>query len=208
MKTTKLKIATFLPIFPGFYNTIFEASNEESEIEEINRIREEKGLNEINYDDCIFDYKEYELNVSKQCTNFVENELRSIFNSVIKVEFEELISPRYYNYSNDSINVSIEIGKKGIKEIKKYLIDNKNELETYLERYKSCDGFISSYSHYSDVWINEYLEQIEDKVHILGAVLDFILRNEISEPELDMYYSISDNYVFATNFTELTEVEE
>ena len=206
MKTKKLKIDTFLPIFPGFYGTIFEASNEECEIEEINRIRLEKGLEEITFDDVVFDYEEHNNSVAKGCVNFIEKELNTIFKNKLEITFEKLVSPKYYNYSNDSINISIDIDKKLIKEIKNYLTENIEEFESYLvDRYKSCSGFISFYSHDPNVWIKEYMEQIEENEHILGAVLNFILLNEDSDVEMDMYGSISDNYVFATNFDELIE---
>ena len=63
---------TFLPVFPGFYSTIFESNGEDQEIDEINNLRTEKGLEPITFDDCDFNYAEYENEVSKECTNFIE----------------------------------------------------------------------------------------------------------------------------------------
>ena len=44
------KIETYLPLFPGFYGTIFEPY-EDSEIDCINEVRKEKGLDEIRCSD-------------------------------------------------------------------------------------------------------------------------------------------------------------
>ena len=131
-----MKIKTYLPIFTGFYGSIYEP-NEENEIDYINELREEKNLDKIDYDDCDFNYSDYFLEVAKGLVNEVENQMKEFVNSI---EFEELKSPKFYNYSNDSINVKINPNKKSIIN---YIRRYKDEWKKYLlENYKSCDGFI------------------------------------------------------------------
>ena len=66
-----------------------------------------------------------------------------------------------------------------IASIKKYIYDNREAYEKYLKRYKSCDGFISSYGHTFEDW-EEYttnFTDFTDSKHHLGSVLDFIAKN-------------------------------
>ena len=43
--------------------------------------------------------------------------------------------------------------------------------------------------------------------HLLGRLLDFILRNESDEPDLRMYYDISD-HVYVGEFIDVEKVKE
>ena len=58
-------IETYLPLFTGFYEGIYEP-DEDMEIEYINELRSDKKLKPINYDDCEFNYDDYYLNISSQ----------------------------------------------------------------------------------------------------------------------------------------------
>jgi len=53
---TLQKIETYLPIFSGFYNTIWQY-DDESAIYFINQEREEKNLNNITWEHLEIDYK-------------------------------------------------------------------------------------------------------------------------------------------------------
>ena len=195
MKTFK----TYLPIFTGFYNTIFEPSSEDCEIDYINDERKLLNLPKIDYDDCNFDYNTYNSNVMDSCIEYVENELKDLgFKCTIKNQ--SLISPKYYNFSNDSINIDIDID---IDSLKKYLVDNLSEFQVYLSnKYTSCSGFISSYSNNALEWLNNEIENNSD--HCIGSILDFILNNEIEDCELQMFYSLTDCYISVENYDELT----
>ena len=193
-----MKVNTYLPIFKGFYGSIYEP-NEENEIDYINELRQEKNLDEINYDDCEFNYSDYYLDVAKYLVNEVENEMSDFVHSI---EFEELKSPKFYNFSNDYINVKINPNKKSIIN---YIHHYKNEWKKYLlENYKSYDGFISSYDHdpSSDDW-NDY--NIINGVHQLGSALNFIAENE-GMNELDLWDFVCGNVSLeCANFNELTK---
>ena len=202
MKTFK----TFLPVFNGFYNTIFEADNEDEEIQDINNQRNEKGLESINFEDCDFDYTEYHKQVSIECTEFIEKELKDI-NVLSSIKFEALYSPKEYNFHTDSINIEVELTEDNIKEIKTFLYDNLDEYKHYLkEQYTSYSGFISFFPNHFEGWLEltKDFNDFSDKCHLLGSVLEFICYiNEIDKDS--MYDSLQTKSVYATNYSELIE---
>ena len=177
------KIESYLPIFPGFYNTIFECDSEECEIEYYN----EQNGTDLNWDDFNWDYREYHERMAKNCVNSIEHELKD-FN--IKIEFQKLVSPREYNFTNDSINVEYSI--ENLNQIENYLKDNFNEFEEYLKgRYTSRDGFTSFYSTDGYIWLYNYLNDGNKIQHCFGSILEFILTNEGYNQD-DLYNSLPD----------------
>ena len=181
---------TWLPIFPGFYGTIFEP-DEESEVYRINIEREEDGLEPLEPDDFNFDYDSYKYDVCLNATEYVEDQLITL--GIVKsIKFEELYSPREYNFSNDSINISVELI---LENLSKYINSNFDNFMAYIEeKYKSYDGFESSYSNNGYDWKEdtENFYKYSD-TNQLGSILDFILRNENYETEDDMYEYVSKN---------------
>jgi len=205
MKTTKIN--TYLPVFQGFYGTIFEADNEENEIDDINQQREAKGLDPINYDNCEWDYKEYHLNVAKECVNAIESKLQEILNKDVKVIFEELRSPREYNFYNDAIDVEISLNKAAQQTILDILRDNKEKFNEHIKQsYSSRDGFFSSHSNDANEWI-ENLKTWDNDIlsHKLGAVLEFILEQVEEYEAINLYEDIETHWVCTTNYFELIE---
>jgi hypothetical protein len=196
MKTIKAK--SWLPVFPGFYNTLFEP-DEDSEIYNINQERAEKGLSEIGYDDVKFDYKTQMVEIAKDCCKFIERELKGF---VSKIEFEVVSSPKEYSFTNDGINCTISLSVENILKIKQYVKDNAKAFETYLKNhYTSYDGFINSYSNDIEDW--EITNELLEHKHKLGSVLQFICRlEEITEE--DMYYASENiNLFHIENLSEL-----
>lgn len=176
MKTIK----TYLPLFSGFYNTIWQS-------DESNFCSE----NDCTYDDLIVDYDAYNEDVVLGICDFVESNCPFI----TAVKFEKICSPKFYNFSNDSSNVSIALKKR---EFKKYLNDNKEALDNYLrERYTSCSGFISSYGNSFEEWKEETNNFVNLENHYLGSLLDFYFWVEgITEYDaLEMNEVYIDNYI-------------
>lgn len=160
-------IESFLPIFTGFYSTFFECQCEDSYIE-----------SPYTYDDYDFDYSEYKIRVAKACVDAIETKLNEL-GIDISVKFQSIYSPRYYNFSNDSINVKYKLTDDTINAINKYILKEYEFFEMYLKQnYTSRDGFHSNWSNDANVWLNEYLTDKKDLSHVFGATLDFILKNE------------------------------
>ena len=205
MKTTtntQTEIKTFCPLFSGYYNSFFEPDNEENEIQDINYQRKEQGKEPINYEDAIFDYKQYFEECSIEIVNFCEDKTNEILESNFKFIYEETVSPREYNFKNDSINILIQTSEDDINKIQNYINANFEEFKTYIKnKYTSYSGFTSFYTNDAKEFLS--LDIYEDS-HILGTLLDFILKNECEEIEL-YYYTSERVNLFCQNYSELIE---
>ena len=171
-------IETWLPVFPGFYGTIFEA-NIENELWEQNEGRD-KELPNIEYDDLEFNNAQYEEDVVKECVNFIESNLKELW-LISAIRFQGISSPKEYNFTNDSGNVEIDLSDDNILNIQKYIVDNETQYRKWLSNnYTSYDGFSSWYSNEVSDWY-EYTNDFSDflrKTHYLGSVLEFVCWNE------------------------------
>ena len=172
MKTiTDQKIKTYLPVFSGFYNTVWQFKDENI-LYDVNDTRKENGLPELESDEN-FDiaYNEYENDVSKELCKVLQENLSDF---VEMIEFENVYSPKTYNFSTDSINCIIETKPEAIKE---FIYKNKGAFSEYLKnKYTSCDGFIAGYGNRFENW-KKYTNNFNDfteNEHYLGAILDFI----------------------------------
>ena len=161
-------IESYLPIFQGFYGTLFECDAEEVMIEE-----------DKNYDDYNWDYTDYHNRVAKACVSPIQDQLNDL-DLGITVEFQSLYSPREYNFSNDSINVAYTLADDSLAKIVEYINDNREEFDTYVkDNCTSYDGFMSFYSNDSNVWLNEYIKrENDDMATVFGHLLEFMLNNE------------------------------
>jgi hypothetical protein len=198
-----MKTKTWLPLFNGYYDSIWGTDrDEENEIECINEQRKEKGLDPITWDDCKFNYGDHFNNLSKAISREISEWLIKE-KYVNKYKFEKLSSPKQYNYNTDAIYIEYSLTKENKKNITKYLLNHRLKFEKYLkDRYTSYDGFFSSYSNNVNDWLdNDYFTH----EHKLGAVLDFIIRNEDDLREIDIYEHLSGNgyNIHVSNYTEL-----
>ena len=185
----KKQIESYLPLFPGFYGTIFQSDSEEYEVELYN---EENGT-DYDYDDFNWDNKEYEKDVSIQSCSGIEEILEEL-GFDIKVKFQKLVSPKYYNFTNDSINCEYEITQHEYDKVIDYIKSNWLDFEEYIKRnYSSRDGFIPSHSYNAEVWMNN-LKSESHLEHNFGSVLDFILENKEYTCN-NLYETITDTYV-------------
>lgn len=215
METTieNTKTATWLPIFPGFYGTIFEyftdSDNCENELQYINEKREENNLPALSKDvELDIDYAGANNELSKQICTIVGNELQKE-GFISTYTFESLSSPREYNFHNDSINVSFEFNQANIDKIWNYVKDHYKEWTQFLkDKYTPSSGFIPYYENFpnGNDWIH-IGACLTDK-HKAGLILDFILSNEGFNDET-IYHRIEfylNEYI--KNFNELLTLNE
>jgi len=203
---TTIAVGTFLPVFPGFYYTGFDFDDENSEIDYINEIREENHLKPINdYDVCKFDYATYRKDVAIECCKCIEYELKRA-GFIQEIKFENIYSPREYNFSNDSINVSVILNQNNIKNIKLFLFENVSLFEDYIkDQFTSYSGFISHYNNDYITWLNDINNCLNHKTQ-LGVILDFIC--QVSEIKInDLCEAINDVSIELKNYDDLTEKE-
>lgn len=188
-------INTWLPVFPGFYSTIFEP-DEECEIYHINDLRTENDLPPLPFEAIKFDYEGYQNDVAESCCNIIERELSDFITSL---KFQSVSSPREYNFRNDSVNIAVELSEDNEKTIKKYLLDNNEDFRKYIKnRYTSCDGFMSFYSNDSNDWFLD--ADLLEHDHKLGSVLEFICEM-LGINDETLYYNM-EAYLSAINYDE------
>lgn len=168
MKTIK----TYLPIFSGFYGTLFEdiIDSEEENIFEENE--------SYTTDNVEFDYKTFKEDISKQCVGVFEDAFNRDMHTKLSVSFESLFSPKFYNFENDSINVTISLNRNDFDTVISAIKENKTEISEQLkERYSSREGFSSFHSTDLDEWIEDLtleFETEEDCSHKWGAILEIL----------------------------------
>jgi hypothetical protein len=80
-----MKIKSYLPVFTGFYNTIFQCDCEDEYIEE--------GKT---YDDYQWNHKDFHDRVAKACVTSIELAIKDELGYDIKVSFDNLYSPKFY----------------------------------------------------------------------------------------------------------------
>ena len=185
-----MKVQTFLPVFNGFYNTLFEYIIDNAVDGAIEYHNEQNGT-ELSYDDFNFNFDSIMREICKDAVIKIEEKLNEIgINS--SIIYENLISPREYNFSNDSIN--IEINFKKFSQVIEILEQNFDSFALYIkEHYTSCSGFISSHSSYASDWMEDLREDAENEAHKVGAVLDFILQEVDEYKAEDLYFDLCEN---------------
>ena len=188
-----MKVQTFLPVFNGFYNTLFEDILDNA----VNNAIEQNNTDLV-YDDFNFDFTIIKNKICKDAVSKIEEKLNEIgINCTIN--FETLISPREYNFSNDSIN--IEINFKKFSQVIEILEQNFDSFTQYIkDNYTSRDGFISNHSRYASDWIKDLREDAENEAHKVGAALDFILQEVDEYKADDLYFDLCEN-CYEINFT-------
>lgn len=194
-----LKTNTWLPVFSGFYNTIWDSDDDyiSYDIKEQCQEKEysDKKIEEI--EDFAWwsehhreVYSEYCLEITKDLTKEIETILKGM-NMIHKIVYQTIVRPKEYNFINDGVNIEIRLKKSHVKNIKKYLKDHSKNWEVYLkEKYTSYDGFMSFHDNYpeSEQWDVDNVVRHE---HRLGSLLNFILLNdhmESGEEESLEYY--------------------
>lgn len=184
-----MKHKTWLPVFSGFYNTIWSQDSGISDY-----LYEDK---ELTYDDLEIDNEQYENDLVKELCTIIARRLEAFVRSIA---LERVYHPKEYNYSTDAGYVIVDVKKL---KLRNYMLKHERELEQYLTRYQSRDGFSSWYESDVESWkiaTNEYTEFGGDhdrKHHRLGSILNFICEQlEITEESL--YYETQtriDSYI-------------
>jgi len=166
-----MKIETYLPVFSGFYETQWQFDYNYIE-EIIKEDRKEKHIySSADFDNLKIDNSSYEIDVVKLFCEALPDFMEDFITSI---ELQKIISPKAYNFSNDSANVIIDVK---IENITKFIYENKEKFCEFLKsRYKSYDGFISHYDYDFESWESNTKNFTDFSIdgHRLGAILDFI----------------------------------
>ena len=139
-------------------------------------------IDEENIDMYNIDYARYRGDLAKELCRVLPDHC-DLIESII---FESIVSPKFYNFGNDSINCEVSLSSRG--ELDDYLSENADAFGDYLkDRYTSRDGFSSSHSNDPIDWSDWH-----DDEHKFGAVLDFWFVNEEID-EYDVYQDVVQN---------------
>lgn len=173
-------IEGYLPVFQGFYETIFSCTEDEHICEH----------EDLEYDKLEFDYKDYHLRVAKSCVDSLQEQVKTLD---LKVEFVKVVSPKFYNYTNDEIDCKFTLGENTLNNLIEYCKDNKKEFKEFLkDNFTSRSGFISYLETSSKKWFKEYLKESNKYFELaFTQILEFYLNNEGYSAE-DMYEDTSD----------------
>jgi hypothetical protein len=188
-----MKTKTYLPLFSGFYGSHWDDPCFDGE-EDIYELPE--GM----YFEEFVNWKDYHNHIAKELCKEIKYLLSDF---VSDIEFECVISPKYYNFSNDSINCEITFD---YDKIINYLNENQYAFSVYIrEQYTSRDGFISSYENNASEW----LEGWQEDNHKVGSVLQFICMNEgfeepyyLDDSHVSLFYNQQINQYERTNFSD------
>lgn len=193
------KNETYLPLFSGFYGSIWELDLHYID-EEISQARHDKGLfSDYNVDDLQIDNESFENDVVQ---NFIEalQEILSEHNLIKSIEFQKILRPKTYNFSNDSVNVAIEFYQENLSD---FIYSRHESFCKFLKsRYTSCDGFISHYSNDFEIWQSDtkHFSDFSKNGHFLGAILDFVCQ-ELKIEEFSLYESVMEN-IYPSSYAE------
>jgi len=163
MKTIK----SFLPVFTGFYNSVFTGIVDFEE-ELILDSDAEEGETVYQYDDLDFDYAKLHIDIAKGCISALQNEM--ILNGFkVSITFEKLVSPREYNFETDEIQCTYELSNETLKGLLGLVIDNSGLFDTYVrELFDSREGFAS---FNNGIKWEEVLQRYEE---FFGYILQFL----------------------------------
>ena len=198
-KKMKKTIKTWCPVFPGFYNTIFEMNDNDMYEDIAERLNEHGSFtpstmfNGKLYDYLPLDIAKWEYDYAKDIVDAVHNELDIA--GIVDMRMEKLYSPKEYNFSNDSIDIELDVDINVFRE-SLLKICRMDGFDDYIKgKYTSCSGFISSYSNDAEDWIKLVLDDawIDDNEHIVGSILQYYL-DDAGFDEWGLYDSVEAPY--------------
>lgn len=196
--------ATWLPVFSGFYHTIWDESDAYVEYELDNEAdfrRNYPELTAVSWDFIkkklwdVIDYSSANRAVAEAALKALPAILPD--GMVTAVEFEELRSPREYNFANDAVNCKLTVD---LDLLHAYLKGHREALDKYLrEHYTSRDGFISSYPNDVESWEERTAGFTDLAGHYLGALLNFVAHNEDKDPGYALYCAANTSEAFSNH---------
>jgi len=200
MATTKLSMS--LPFFPGFYESwLFNSDTEYRAIQnELDYYREEKpGVTEDNLD---FDYESYKRDAIE---NFIEAWKSLAPADIIEaVEFDELDSPRYYNFRTDYLycTVTFKEGWQGV--MRKFMDENKESLRERIRKdWSSYDGFISFMDNDIEAWPVHLFDDPDERY--VGSMIRYMMEAENDDIRDKIIYETMDDF-YAESYVREREV--
>ena len=154
-------------IFMGFYESPLYNSDTEYYINENMRDTESPEVLEI-------DWIPYQTEVCKAATDLLSEYCINDDNIIKSMQFQELNSPRYYNYDTDRLNILVDVN---LTKLKSYIKKNSADFNLYLkDNFTSYDGFISYIENNFSAFKLQYQE---DKQRCINVMLEYYILRQI-----------------------------
>jgi len=147
-----------------------------------------------------FQSQKYKDHIKELAHSFI-NGKHKVGDIEIEIEAGEIYSPKFYNFSNDEIDLTITFDTEAIlNEVNK---DTQTFNQFLKDRYSSYDGFNSFTSNNYTDWLEDF-ENKDDTAY--GAVLTYIFKDMIEENQEEfIQYVCSDNYIDYRDFVDFEE---
>ena len=161
-----------LQSFAGFYDSIWEPDTEI--YYECERTGQEEDV------DFTFDYEQYQNDICKAYTEVWELWMQEFISEDIELEFVEVVSPRYYNFENDSCRVKIRLTQAAEDAIIAKIGKHRAQIAKWIkENHTSYDGFSSNLSNDIDQWASRLFDSDETyQSAYLFCMLYYIVKAE------------------------------
>lgn len=198
-----------LPFFPGFYesslmnsDTSYWAIKEELEyMQDAYMLKEHPEYKTLTEDDLDFRYSDFEHDLALSFVDAWWNNAPSIVESV---EFSEIVSPKYYNFSTDRLFADIEL-KEGWQEVMRaFMKENADWLkERIYEDWTSYDGFHSFMSNDFSEWDKYLFEDMDERY--ISVMLGYMMYRENSQIREDLVMETLEGDVYAGSYVFITD---
>jgi hypothetical protein len=188
-KTKYTTVETWLPEFDGYYNTLWSDLIDNEEEMFLDYRNEECGEN-VELDFINTDYTPIKQQLNKIITEEVMDKIKELFPDLIKsYEYQDMHSPREYNFTTDQINIKIEINFDKLVDL---IYENQMEFCQYLkDRYTPRSGFAPFHSNRMEDWLDGEEHQFNDG-HKCGDALQFLMIYVDGFEDMELYDKVRD----------------
>ena len=196
------KISIELPFFPGFYESDLENSDtsywaikEELEYDQTELTDEHPEYVNLTEDDLDFDYRGYEKEITE---GFISAFADNAPDFVENVEFDEMVSPKYYNFSTDKIYAFVELADDWKDKVRAFMSENYDWLKERIhDDWTSYDGFMSFMENDIREW-DKMLFEDEDARYI-STIIGYMMYRENKRVRDDLVITALED-VYAGSF--------
>jgi hypothetical protein len=143
-----------------------------------------------------FQSDKYKLAIQERAHSFINGKIKE-GDVWIYIKAGEIYSPKYYNFSNDEMDLDVTFSKKDV------LNSVNNDIQKFdeflKERYSSRDGFNSFTSNNYNDWLEDFNDE---KDTAIGAVLTYLFQETIEENREAFIQHVCDDYMDYREFVD------
>lgn len=204
-----MKMNIELPFFPGFYESDLENSDtsywaikEELEyMQDTYILKEHPEYKTLTEDDLDFRYSDFEHDLAVAFADAWWNNAPSIVESV---EFSEIVSPKYYNFSTDRLFADVELKEDWKEGMRAFMTKNADWLkERIKEDWTSYDGFCSFMSNDLSEWDKYLFEDMDERY--ISVMLGYMMYRENERIREDLVMETLEGDVYAGSYVFITD---